>query len=312
MEFEHKSVLLQECLENLNIKPDGIYVDGTLGGAGHSSEIASRLTTGTLIGLDQDEDALAVATERLKCYGNRVIILKSNFANIKNVLQSLEISQIDGLLLDIGVSSYQLDAVERGFSYNHNAELDMRMDRSNPLTARYMVNHYSRQELAEIIRRYGEEKFASRIAAFIDEARKKEEIVTTGQLVEIIKQAIPASARRQGPHPAKRTFQALRVAVNNELGVLEQVIDDSIDLLKPGGRLCIITFQSLEDRIVKQKFKQYAQTCTCPPDFPVCVCGRRPKLKILGAKGITPTPQELEENSRSRSARLRVAERTEN
>lgn len=310
MEFSHKSVLLRECIENLNIKPDGIYVDGTMGGAGHSLEIVKKLTTGKLIGIDQDEDALQAATERLKCYKNNVIILKSNFANVKNVLQDLGIPKVDGLLLDLGVSSYQLDAVERGFSYNHNAELDMRMDRSNPLTARYIVNNYSKHQLTEIIRAYGEEKFASRIAAFIEKARQEKEIRTTGELVDIIKDAIPASARRQGPHPAKRTFQALRVEVNNELGVLRQVVADSVDFLNPGGRLCIITFQSLEDRIVKQMFKEYAQGCTCPPSFPVCVCGNRPKFKIISSKGILPSQEELEENSRSRSARLRVAQRT--
>lgn len=309
MEFVHKSVLLNECIENLNIKPDGIYVDGTMGGAGHSREIAKRLTTGKLIGIDQDEDAIRVASERLSEFKDNVIIVKNNFENIKKILQDLDIPGIDGFLMDLGVSSYQLDTVERGFSYNHNALLDMRMSKDNELTAKYIVNHYSKQEITNILRNYGEEKFASRIAAFIEKERQQKEIETTGQLVDIIKAAIPASARRQGPHPAKRTFQALRVAVNNELGVLEHVIRDSIDILNPGGRLCIITFQSLEDRIVKTMFKDYAQGCTCPKDFPVCVCGKKPKLKVISSKGILPSQQELEENSRSRSARLRVAER---
>lgn len=309
MEFSHTSVLLKECIEQLNIRPDGIYVDGTMGGAGHSCEIAKCLTTGRLIAIDQDSDAICAAKQRLQPYMDRVTIVKNNFEHLADILQQLDIAHIDGFLMDLGVSSYQLDTAERGFSYNHDAELDMRMDRSRGRTARDLVNHASRQELTEIIRDYGEEKFAARIAGFIEKERQHTEIVTTGQLVELIKAAIPASARRQGPHPAKRTFQALRVAVNDELGVLERAIRAGVEALAPGGRLCIITFQSLEDRIVKQMFKEYAQGCTCPRDFPVCVCGHHPKLKILGSKGILPSQQELEENSRSRSARLRVAEK---
>ncbi len=309
MEFNHTSVLLNESINALHIKPNGIYVDGTMGGGGHSFEIAKRLDMGRLICIDQDIDAINEAKKRLIYYEKKVTIIKDNFANIKKVLRDLEIPKIDGILLDLGVSSYQLDAVERGFSYNNNAQLNMRMSQDNELDAKYIVNNYSKQELTKIISEYGEERYASKIAHFIEKQRKESPIETTGQLVEIIKMGIPAAARRTGGHPAKRTFQAIRIAVNNELGVLKEALKDSVDLLNKEGRLCVITFHSLEDRIVKSMFKEFSKGCTCPKSFPVCVCGNTPEMRILGAKGILPSEEEIAHNKRSRSARLRVAEK---
>ena len=308
MVFEHKSVLLEETIENLNIKPDGIYVDGTLGGAGHSYHICEKLSDkGRLIGIDQDEDAIKAATERLEPYKDRVTIVRDNYSNIKYVLDSLGISRVDGILLDIGVSSYQLDTAERGFTYKEeDAPLDMRMDKRMQITAEDIVNDYSEMELFRVIRDYGEDKFAKNIAKHICIARKNARITTTGQLTEIIKAAIPMKMRVTGGHPAKKTFQAIRIEVNKELEVLEKSIDTMIDLLKNEGRLCIITFHSLEDRIVKNKFRDNVNTCTCPPDFPVCVCGNKPKGKIITRKPIVPSDVELEENKRSKSSKLRV------
>lgn len=312
MEFSHKSVLLEECLENLNIRPDGIYIDGTLGGAGHSSEIYKRLgREGTLIGIDQDKDALQASKERLTALGGqaRLIIENSNFRNIPEVCSKYGIDGVDGILLDLGVSSYQLDEAERGFSYQKEAQLDMRMDRSEKLDAARIVNEYTEQEIRDIIRDYGEEKWAARIASFIVKAREEKRIETTTQLVDIIKAAIPSAARREGPHPAKRTFQALRIAVNDELGALKQVIGQAVPLLRTGGRMCIITFHSLEDRIVKVEFQKKENPCTCPPKFPVCVCGAKQQLKVITRKPIVPSEAELDENPRARSSKLRVAEK---
>ena len=308
MTFEHKSVLLEETIENLDIKPDGIYVDGTLGGAGHSYHICERLSDkGRLIGIDQDADAIEAATKRLEPFKDRVTIVRDNYSNIKQVLNSLGISKVDGILLDIGVSSYQLDTAERGFTYKEeDAPLDMRMDKRMQLTAEDIVNEYSEMELFRVIRDYGEEQFAKNIAKHICIARKNSRITTTGELTEIIKAAIPMKMRVTGGHPAKKTFQAIRIEVNKELEVLEQSIDTMIDLLKNEGRLCIITFHSLEDRIVKNKFRDNVNTCTCPPDFPVCVCGNKPKGKIITRKPIVPSDVELEENKRSKSSKLRV------
>lgn len=311
MEFVHKSVLLNETIEGLNIKPDGIYVDGTLGGAGHSYHICERLTQGgRLIGIDQDEDAIAAAKKRLEPFADRVTIIRDNYCNMKNALANIGVTKVDGILLDIGVSSYQLDAAERGFTYNdEDAPLDMRMDRRNPMTAEDIVNDYSEMELFRVIRDYGEDKFAKNIAKHIVQARQKERIHTTGQLVEIIKAAIPMKFRATGGHPAKRTFQALRIELNKELEVLENSIDEMIELLNDGGRLCIITFHSLEDRIVKNKFRDNVNTCTCPPEFPVCVCGNKPKGVIVTRKPIVPSEEELEENKRAKSSKLRIFER---
>ena len=309
MEFNHVSVLLNECLEGLNIKENGIYVDGTLGGAGHSSEILKRLSKeGRLIGIDQDTDALKAAKERLKDYSN-VTFVHSNFSNIENVLNNLNIDGVDGILMDLGVSSYQLDEGERGFSYMKDAPLDMRMNRENDFSAYNVVNEYSEEDLYRIIRDYGEEKFAKRIASFIVENRQEKNIETTLELVEIIKNAIPAKARREGPHPAKRTFQAIRIEVNSELSILNKTIEDGVERLNKGGRMAIITFHSLEDRRVKNKFRDLAVSCRCPKEFPVCVCGEKAKVKIISRKAIEPTKEEVEINPRSRSAKLRVIEK---
>ena len=307
MEFNHISVLLNECLEGLNIKENGIYVDGTLGGAGHSSEILKRLSNeGRLIGIDQDTDALKAAKERLKNYSN-VTFVHSNFSSIENVLNNLNIDGVDGILMDLGVSSYQLDEGERGFSYMKDAPLDMRMNRDNDFSAYNVINEYSEEDLYRIIRDYGEEKFARRIASFIVENRQEKNIETTLELVEIIKSAIPAKARREGPHPAKRTFQAIRIEVNSELSILNKTIEDGVGKLNKGGRMAIITFHSLEDRIVKNKFRDLAVSCRCPKEFPVCVCGE--KAKVISRKAIEPTKEEVDINPRSRSAKLRVIEK---
>ena len=313
MVFEHKSVLLEETIENLNIKPDGIYVDGTLGGAGHSYHICEKLSDkGRLIGIDQDEDAIKAATERLEPYKDRVTIVRDNYSNIKYVLDSLGISRVDGILLDIGVSSYQLDTAERGFTYKEeDAPLDMRMDKRMQITAEDIVNDYSEMELFRVIRDYGDDKFAKNIAKHICIARKNARITTTGQLTEIIKAAIPMKMRVTGGHPAKKTFQAIRIEVNKELEVLEKSIDTMIDLLNDEGRLCIITFHSLEDRIVKNKFRDNVNTCTCPPDFPVCVCGNKPKGRIITRKPVIPSDDELKANKRSKSSKLRVFEKVD-
>ena len=309
MEFKHVSVLLNECIDNLNIKEDGIYVDGTLGGGGHSLEILKNLSKdGLLIGIDQDTDALKAAGNRLQNFEN-VKYVHSNFYNIDSVLNNLEIEKVDGILMDLGVSSYQLDTSERGFSYMQDAALDMRMNRENPLSAYNVVNEYAEEELFRIIKDYGEEKFAKRIARFIVENREKKPIETTLELVEIIKAAIPAKARREGPHPAKRTFQAIRIEVNSELSILNKTIEDGVNRLNKGGRMAIITFHSLEDRIVKLKFKELATSCTCPREFPICVCGGKAKVKVISRKAIEPSKEEVEENPRSRSAKLRVIER---
>ena len=310
MKFNHTSVLLQETIDGLNIRPDGVYVDGTLGGGGHSYEIASRLSDrGQLIGIDQDEAAITAAGERLKEFGDRVIIVRSNYRNTKSILQSLQIEKIDGMMLDLGVSSYQLDTEERGFSYRYDAPLDMRMDKRQTLTARDIVNGYSEMELFRVIRDYGEDKFAKNIAKHIVAARQQSPIETTGQLNEIIKAAIPAKMRAEGGHPSKRTYQAIRIECNKELEVLRDSLEELIGLLKPGGRLCIITFHSLEDRIVKSAFKKAENPCTCPPSFPVCVCGKVSQGKVITNKPILPGEEELERNSRAKSAKLRIFER---
>ena len=310
MEFKHTSVLLNECIENLNIRPDGIYVDGTLGGGGHSSVICERLSEeGTLIGIDRDRDALDAAGRRLEPYGCRKILVQSNYSDIKNVLNELEIDGIDGVLLDLGVSSFQLDNAERGFSYMNDAPLDMRMSQDDDFTAYDVVNRYSEKELAGIISGYGEEKWAKRIASFIVEKRKDKPIESTFELVDVIKAAIPAKARREGPHPAKRTFQAIRIEVNDELGQLERAIEDFCDVLNPGGRLCVISFHSLEDRIVKDIIERRNNPCTCPKEFPVCICGKKADIEKISRKPILPGEEELEANPRARSAKLRVAEK---
>ena len=309
MAFEHKSVLLEETIDNLNIKPSGIYVDGTLGGGGHSYEIAKRLTTGKLIGIDQEEAAIAAASERLLEFKDRVTIVRSNYSNIKQVLKELSIEKVDGILLDLGVSSYQLDTPERGFSYKEDAPLDMRMDTRNSLTAEEIINSYSEMELYRIIRDYGEDNFAKNIAKHIVRRREQQPIKTTFELVDTIKAAIPMKVRMNTGHPAKRTFQAIRIELNKELEVLRDTLQDMIDLLEPEGRLCIITFHSLEDRIVKVSFRTNENPCTCPPGFPVCVCGKIPMGRVISRKPILPSTEELEYNKRSKSAKLRVFER---
>ena len=310
MEFKHKSVLLDETIESLNIKPNGIYVDGTLGGGGHSYEIAKRLTDGgRLIGIDQDEDAIRAAKERLSEFADRVTIVRDNYCNMPKVLDELGISKVDGILLDIGVSSYQLDEAERGFTYKQDAPLDMRMDQRQEMTAKDIVNGYSEEDLYRIIRDYGEDKFAKNIAKHIVQARQIKPVETTFELDEIIKAAIPMKFRATGGHPAKKTFQAIRIELNRELEVLDESIDAMTDLLNDNGRLCIITFHSLEDRIVKTRFRKNENPCTCPPDFPVCVCGKKSKGKVITRKPILPSEQEMEENPRSKSAKLRIFER---
>ena len=311
MEFKHYSVLLEETIENLNIKPDGIYVDGTLGGGGHSYQIAKRLSDkGRLIGIDQDADAIQAAGERLEEFKDKVTIIRSNYANMKEELERIGIQKVDGIILDLGVSSFQLDTPERGFTYREeSAPLDMRMDDRQSLTARDIVNDYSEQELFRIIRDYGEDRFAKNIAKHIVQAREKKPIETTGDLTEIIRGAIPMKVQVTGGHPAKRTFQAIRIELNHELDVLQENLDTMIEMLNPGGRICIITFHSLEDRIVKVNFKRNENPCTCPSDFPVCVCGAVSKGKVVTRKPILPSEEELEANSRSKSAKLRVFER---
>ena len=313
MEFKHKSVLLDETIDSLNIKPDGIYVDGTLGGGGHSYQILKRLgENGRLIGIDQDADAIQAAGERLAEFGNKATLIRSNYANMKEELHAIGVNGVDGIVLDLGVSSFQLDTLERGFTYREpDAPLDMRMDDRNSLTARDIVNTYSENDLYRIIRDYGEDKFAKNIAKHIVAARQKQEITTTGELNEIIKAAIPQKVRATGGHPSKRTYQAIRIELNHELDVLRDNLDDMIDLLNPGGRICIITFHSLEDRIVKSNFKKNENPCTCPPSFPVCVCGNKSKGTVITRKPILPSEKELEENSRSKSAKLRVFEKNE-
>ena len=311
MEFNHYSVLLNETIENLNIKPDGIYVDGTLGGGGHAYQVASRLSEkGRLIGIDQDADAIAAAGERLKEFGDKITIIRSNYANMKEELHRIGVEKVDGIVLDLGVSSFQLDTPERGFTYrDENAPLDMRMDDRQSLTAKDIVNGYSEMDLYRIIRDYGEDKFAKNIAKHIVQERAKKPIETTGELTEIIRASIPMKVQVTGGHPAKRTFQAIRIELNKELEVLQNNLDDMIDLLNPGGRICIITFHSLEDRIVKTNFKRNENPCTCPSDFPVCVCGKKSKGQVVTRKPIRPSEEELEVNSRSKSAKLRVFER---
>lgn len=309
MEFNHISVLLNECIEGLNIKENGIYVDGTLGGGGHSSHIAAKLTTGRLIGIDQDTDAIQAASKRLEPYKNVFTAVHSNFYNVREVLDNLGIEKADGFLLDLGVSSYQLDEADRGFSYMHDAPLDMRMNRENEYSAWNVVNEKSEKELNDIIFKYGEEKWAKRIAQFIVQERAIKPIETTYELVEVIKKAVPKGARRDGPHPAKRTFQAIRIEVNGELAILDKTVDDMVASLNPGGRLCIITFHSLEDRIIKNAMKRHENPCVCPPEFPVCVCGKKPDGKVITRKPILPSDEELELNPRSRSAKLRILEK---
>ncbi len=309
MAFSHKSVLLDETISNLKIKPDGIYVDGTLGGGGHSYEIASLLTTGRLIGIDRDDAAIAAAGERLEPYREKVTIVRNNYVNTCSVLTELGIGSVDGIMLDLGVSSYQLDTAERGFSYKTDTALDMRMDRRQSISAKEIVNGYTETQLFHVIRDYGEDPFAKNIAKHIVNARAKAPIETTGQLNEIIKAAIPAKMRATGGHPSKRTFQAIRIECNHELEVLKDSLTNLIEILNPGGRLCVITFHSLEDRIVKTIFRQSENPCTCPPEFPVCVCGRKSMGKVITRKPILPSEEEIEYNSRSKSAKLRVFER---
>ena len=311
MEFVHKSVLLKETIDGLKIKPDGIYVDGTLGGGGHASEVARRLSDkGSIIGIDQDAAAIEAAGIRLKDFGEKVTIVRSNYCDMKSQLQKLGIDKVDGIVLDLGVSSYQLDTAERGFSYREDAPLDMRMDRRQKMTARDIVNDYEERELFRVIRDYGEDKFAKNIAKHIVAARAKAPIETTGQLTEIIRESIPMKFQKKSGHPAKRTFQAIRIELNQELEVLKNSLDAMIDLLNPGGRLCIITFHSLEDRIVKSAFRKNENPCTCPSDFPVCVCGKVSKGTIITRKPILPSEEEMEENSRAKSAKLRIFERS--
>ena len=308
-EFHHISVLLNECIEGLAIKPDGIYIDGTLGGAGHSSQIAKRLTTGRLIGIDRDPVALKAAGERLEPYQNNVTLVHSNFCEMAQVVKDLGLPGVDGILLDLGVSSPQLDEVARGFSYMADAPLDMRMNNEDPLTAHTVVNTWSQEELKRILFDYGEERYAPRIASAICRRREEKAIETTLELVDIIRSAMPAQALREKQHPAKRSFQAIRIAVNDELGSVERAMEAAIPLLNPGGRLAVITFHSLEDRIVKNAMAEAAKGCTCPPRIPVCVCGKKPQVKLISRKPIVATDEELEVNPRSRSAKLRVCEK---
>ena len=311
MEFQHKPVMLNEVIDSLKIRPEGTYVDGTLGGAGHSSQIARRLSgEGRLFGFDQDAAAIEAATRRLEPYKDRVSIIRSNYSEMRERLSELGVRSADGILLDLGVSSYQLDDAQRGFSYRADAPLDMRMDQRQKLSAREVVNGYSIEELTRVIREYGEERFARNIAKHITAEREKKPIETTGELISIIKAAIPAKAREGGGHPAKRTFQAIRIEVNRELDVLSDSLDGMIDLLADGGRICVITFHSLEDRIVKETFRRNENPCTCPPEFPVCVCGKKSKGHVITRKPIIPSEEETEENPRSKSAKLRVFERT--
>ena len=312
MEFRHRSVLLEETIEGLKVKPDGIYLDGTLGGGGHSSEILKRLKGGCLIGIDQDEEALAAAGKRLSEFGEegkRFTLIRDNYCNAAEAVRTFGVNGVDGIVLDLGVSSWQLDNAERGFSYRYDAPLDMRMDKRQTLTARDIVNDYPENALYQVIRDYGEEQFAKNIAKHIVQARQKGPIETTGQLNELISAAIPAKIQKKGGHPSKRTFQALRIECNRELEVLKNSIDGLIGLLNPGGRICIITFHSLEDRIVKTAFRRNENPCTCPPDFPVCVCGKKPVGRVVTRKPILPTEKEMEENPRSKSAKLRIFEK---
>lgn len=323
MDFKHRSVLLDETIEGLAIKPEGIYLDGTLGGGGHSSQILQRLTTGRLVGIDQDGEAIAAARDRLAeagfsvtlgdkaALGNQVTLVRDNYCNAGNVLSALGVGGVDGIVLDLGVSSYQLDNAERGFSYRYDTALDMRMDTRQTLSAREIVNEYPEMELYRIIRDYGEEQFAKNIAKHIATARREKPIETTGELNELIRAAIPAKLRERGGHPSKRTFQAIRIECNHELDVLKNSLDDLIGLLNPGGRLCVITFHSLEDRIVKSSFRRNEAPCTCPPEFPVCVCGKVSRGRVITRKPILPSREEQEANSRSKSAKLRIFERAE-
>ena len=313
MEFRHRSVLLEETIEGLKVKPDGIYLDGTLGGGGHSSEILKRLKGGCLIGIDQDEEALAAAGKRLSEFGEegkRFTLIRDNYCNAAEAVRTYGVNGVDGIVLDLGVSSWQLDNAERGFSYRYDAPLDMRMDKRQTLTARDIVNDYPESALYQVIRDYGEEQFAKNIAKHIVQARQKGPIETTGQLNELISAAIPAKIQKKGGHPSKRTFQALRIECNRELEVLKNSIDGLIGLLNPGGRICIITFHSLEDRIVKTAFRRNENPCTCPPDFPVCVCGKKPTGRVITRKPVLPTEEEMEENPRSKSAKLRIFEKS--
>ncbi len=308
-QFSHKPVLLEEVLSALSLRGDGMFLDGTVGGAGHSSAIASKLTTGKLIALDRDDTAIAVATERLSRFGDRAEVIKSNFADMAKVCKDKGIGTLDGILLDLGVSSHQLDTPERGFSYVHDAPLDMRMDRTAPIDAAYVVNNYDRQDLIRIIRDYGEEKLAVRIADRICKRREERPIERTGELVDIIRSAYPDGGRSLKHHPAMRTFQAIRIEVNGELEIIGRTVRDAVNLLAPGGRLAIITFHSLEDRAVKEAFAELAQGCTCPRDFPICVCGKKPQIRIVSKKPIVSSPEELKDNPRAHSAKLRVAEK---
>ena len=309
MEYTHKPVLLRQCLEGLGIRPDGTYIDGTLGRAGHSLEIVKRLTSGRLIAIDRDKAALDAAPARLEGYMDKVTLVRGNFGDLTNILALLGVSGVDGMLFDLGVSSPQLDDGSRGFSYLQDAPLDMRMDQSAPLTARDVVNGWSQEELKRILWQYGEERYSGPIAAAIARAREQETIETTGQLAELIRNAMPAKARREKQHPAKRSFQAIRIAVNDELGEVERLLNGALDALNAGGRLAVISFHSLEDRLVKTAYAEWAKGCTCPPDFPVCVCGKTPKVKLIGKRPIVADDEELKHNPRARSAKLRVAEK---
>lgn len=310
MEYKHESVLINEVIEQLKIRPDGIYADGTLGGGGHSFQIAARLSDGgKLIGIDQDEDAVEAAGRHLSVYKDRCILVHDNYENMVSIVKGLGFDKVNGILLDLGVSSYQLDNAERGFSYNQDAPLDMRMDQTNPLSAKEVVNEWSEEELVRILREYGEERYASNIARNIVREREKKPIERTGQLVTIIRSSIPMKMQERGGNPCKRSFQAIRIAVNRELEVLSDSIDGMIDLLAPGGRFCIITFQSLEDRIVKNAFRKNENPCICPPEFPVCVCGRKPKGTVITKKAIVPSAEEIRHNKRASSAKLRVFEK---